>query len=247
MLRAAALEYEGTSKFGTLNQLLHPLLAEIDDLSSAHRQALSVVMGLAPGAAPPQLITAAATLALLKAAATQSTPLLLIVDDVQWAEADDGFTRSGFPVHDLRLLDEASSDQLLRSTFPALSARVGRQLRADASGNPLALLGTAYRIRRRPLPHRSAQRFAADRAAAATVRRTARRSTGGHPADASVRRSGRGREQLDALTCGTRKTNPSITSKPYPMTSEQLLTLRPALLASWHRAEKCRMGTIPAT
>ncbi|WP_433204113.1 LuxR C-terminal-related transcriptional regulator [Nocardia sp. CA-107356] len=167
VLRAAALEYEAELKFGALNQLLHPLLSGIDELGSAHQQALNVIMGLAPGAMPTQLIAGAATLALLRAAADQG-PALLIVDDVQWldlsstmalsyaarrwsgidirmlvavrAEADDGFTRSGFRVHDLSPLDDSNSDELLRATYPALSASVRRRLRDDARGNPLALL-----------------------------------------------------------------------------------------------------------
>ncbi|WP_433664164.1 LuxR C-terminal-related transcriptional regulator [Nocardia sp. CA-128927] len=168
ILRAAALEYEAELKFGALNQLLHPLLSEIDELGAAHRDALRVIMGLTPGAMPSQLIAGAATLALLRAAAERGAALLMIVDDVQWldlsstmalsyaarrwigsdirmlvavrADADDGFTRSGFRVHDLAPLDDSDSDALLRAVYPALTARVRRRLRADAHGNPLALL-----------------------------------------------------------------------------------------------------------
>ncbi|MFE7799280.1 LuxR C-terminal-related transcriptional regulator [Nocardia sp. NPDC057440] len=168
VLRAAALEYEADLKFGALNQLLHPLLNGIGELSAAHRQALTVLMGLEPGAMPSQLIAGAATLALLRAAAGQGAALLMIVDDVQWldlsstmalsyaarrwtgidirmvvavrAESDDGFTRSGFRVHDLAPLDDSNADALLRAAYPALTATVRRRLRADAHGNPLALL-----------------------------------------------------------------------------------------------------------
>ncbi|WP_327146081.1 AAA family ATPase [Nocardia sp. NBC_01327] len=168
VLRAAALEYEADLKFGALNQLLHPLLDAADELGATHRQALNVIMGSEPGAMPSQLIAGAATLALLQAAAGQGFSLLLIVDDVQWldlpstmalsyaarrwtgigirlvvagrAEFDDGFTRSGFRVHDLTPLDEGDSDALLRVAYPALTANVRRRLRADALGNPLALL-----------------------------------------------------------------------------------------------------------
>ncbi|WP_406229848.1 LuxR C-terminal-related transcriptional regulator [Nocardia sp. NBC_01009] len=168
VLRAAALEYEADLKFGALNQLLHPLSNGIGELSAAHRQALNVIMGLEPGAMPSQLIAGAATLALLRAAAGQGAALLMIVDDVQWldlsstmalsyaarrwtgidirmvvavrADSDDGFTRSGFGVHDLPALDDGNSDALLRAVYPALTANVRRRLRADAQGNPLALL-----------------------------------------------------------------------------------------------------------
>ncbi|MFD6160631.1 LuxR C-terminal-related transcriptional regulator [Nocardia sp. NPDC060256] len=167
VLRAAALEYEAELKFGALNQLLHPLMSDIDELGVAHRDALRVIMGLASGPMPSQLIAGAATLALLRSSAERGTALLLIVDDVQWldlsstmalsyaarrwtgdirllvavrAESDDGFTRSGFRVHDLAPLDDSDSDELLRAAYPALTARVRRRLRADAHGNPLALL-----------------------------------------------------------------------------------------------------------
>ncbi|KAA8885440.1 helix-turn-helix transcriptional regulator [Nocardia colli] len=167
VLRAAALEYEAELKFGALNQLLHPLSGAIEGLGAVHRDALRVILGLAPGAMPTQLIAGAATLALLRASA-ESGALLLIVDDVQWldlsstmalsyaarrwagseirllvavrADADDGFTRSGFRVHDLAPLDDSDSDALLLTVYPALTARVRRRLRDDAQGNPLALL-----------------------------------------------------------------------------------------------------------
>ncbi|MFI7666802.1 LuxR C-terminal-related transcriptional regulator [Nocardia sp. NPDC049526] len=168
VLRAAALEYEAELKFGALNQLLHPLLDGIDELGTAHQQALNVIMGLAPGAMPSQLIAGAATLALLRAAVGRAAALLMIVDDVQWldlssamalsyaarrwsaidirmivavrAESDDAFTRSGFRVHDLAPLDDTDADALLRAAYPALTANVRRRLRTDAHGNPLALL-----------------------------------------------------------------------------------------------------------
>ncbi|MFQ6397532.1 LuxR C-terminal-related transcriptional regulator [Nocardia sp. KC 131] len=168
VLRAVAHEYEADLKFGALNQLLDPLSSGIDELGAAHRQALSVIMGLESGAMPSQLIAGAATLALLRAAAGQGAALLMIVDDVQWldlsstmalsyaarrwtgidmrmlvavrAESDDGFTRSGFRVHDLTPLDDSNSDALLLAAYPALTARVRRRLRLDARGNPLALL-----------------------------------------------------------------------------------------------------------
>jgi len=169
VLRAAALEYEAELMFGALNQLLHPLIGNIDGLDAEHRHAMRVVMGLEPGGMPSQLVACAATLSLLRAtAAAEGVGLLLVVDDAQWLdvassmaliyavrrvgdadvrmlvatrpEAGDAFIRSGFRVHDLAPLDDSSSDELLKAVFPALSANVRRRLRVDAQGNPLALL-----------------------------------------------------------------------------------------------------------
>lgn len=168
VLRGAALEYEAELRFGALNQLLHPLSDGIDDLESAHRAALRVIMGRESGPMPSQLVAGAAALALLNATVRQGASLLLIVDDVQWldlpsamalsyaarrwtgtgvrllvavrTDADDGFSRSGFRVRELPPLNDGDSDQLLRAAYPALSARVRRRLRDDAQGNPLALL-----------------------------------------------------------------------------------------------------------
>jgi len=165
VLRAAALEYEAELQFGALNQLLHPLIGHIDRLGDEHRHALWVVLGLASGAMPTQLVAGAATLALLRQA---EDGLVLIVDDVQRLDlassmaliyavrrldgadvrmlvavrpdAGDAFVRSGFRVLDLTPLDDTGSEQLLANAFPALPAHVRHRLRADARGNPLALL-----------------------------------------------------------------------------------------------------------
>ena len=169
VLRAAALKYEAELQFGGLNQLLHPLVGQIDGLRDEHRRALHVLLGLTSGVPPSQLVAGAATLALLEEAGAADGGLLLVVDDVQWLdlssgmaviyamrrldgadvrmivasrseEAGDAFVRSGFRVLDVAALSDASSDELLVSAFPALPANVRRRLRADAQGNPLALL-----------------------------------------------------------------------------------------------------------
>jgi DNA-binding CsgD family transcriptional regulator len=170
VLRAAALKYEAELEFGGLNQLLHPLVGHIDGLREEHRRALNVVLGLASGALPSQLVAGAATLALLtEAAAEEAGGLLLVVDDVQWLdlsssmamiyairrlagadirmlvasrseEAGDAFVRSGFRVLEVAALSAESSDELLLAAFPALPVNARRRLCADAQGNPLALL-----------------------------------------------------------------------------------------------------------
>ncbi|MFB8001433.1 AAA family ATPase [Nocardia sp. NPDC056000] len=167
VLRAGALEFEADTQFGALNQLLQPAIDCVGALAEPHREAMRVVMGSAAGPVPGQLLAGAATLALLRACAGDAA-LLLVVDDVQWldlssamaliyalrrlsdtnirlltavrTDSGDAFTRSGFRVHDVRPLDDRTAEELLRSAFPALPTGVRGRLRADARGNPLALL-----------------------------------------------------------------------------------------------------------
>ncbi|MFE3195517.1 AAA family ATPase [Nocardia sp. NPDC059240] len=169
VLRAAALEFEADLQFGALNQLLQPMAGLVDELDAPQRTAMRVIMGSASGHLPPTLLAGAATLALLRIwARAQGTGVLLVMDDVQWldlsssmalifalrrldganirllaavrSESGDAFTRSGFRVHEVAALDDRSAEQLLESQFPALPDTVRRRLRADARGNPLALL-----------------------------------------------------------------------------------------------------------
>ncbi|GAB2531161.1 AAA family ATPase [Nocardia heshunensis] len=169
VLRAAALEFEADLQFGALNQLLQPMTGFVDELDAPRRAAMRVIMGSEPGSLPSTLLAGAATLALLRIwARAQGTPVLLVMDDVQWLDlsssmalifalrrlddtpirllaavrpdSGDAFTRSGFRVHEVAALDDHSAEQLLESQFPALPDTIRRRLRADARGNPLALL-----------------------------------------------------------------------------------------------------------
>ena len=167
VLRAAGAEFEADLSFAGLNQVLHPLLDDIEDLSPPQRTALDVVLGLGEGPAPDQLVVCNAGLSLLVKAASKE-PLLVIVDDLQWVDRasalvlgfvarrlhgtrvgflaafrsgdESFFERSGLRAHDLGPLDDAASTALLADRFPALAPRVRQRLLAEAQGNPLALL-----------------------------------------------------------------------------------------------------------
>jgi DNA-binding CsgD family transcriptional regulator len=167
VLRAVGAEFEADVGFAGLNQVLHPLLGELQRLDAAHRQALTVALGLGDGPPPSQLLVANAALALLRRAAA-ATPLLVIVDDLPWLDrasavvlgfaarrldgsragllaasraGEEGlFERAGLPGYELRPLDDAAAAALLEDRFPALAPRVRQRLLAEAQGNPLALL-----------------------------------------------------------------------------------------------------------
>jgi DNA-binding CsgD family transcriptional regulator len=167
VLFAAGAEFEADVSFAGLNQVLHPLFGELPRLDSAHGQALTVALGLDDGPPSSQFLVANAALALLRQAAA-ATPVLVIVDDLQWLDrasavvlafvarrldgsrvgvlaasrsGEEGFfERSGLPRFDLRPLDDVAAAALLGARFPALAPRVRQRLLADAEGNPLALL-----------------------------------------------------------------------------------------------------------
>jgi DNA-binding CsgD family transcriptional regulator len=167
VLRAAGAEFEADLSFAGLNQVLHPLFGDIEDLSPPQRSALEVALGLGDGPAPDQLVVCNAGLSLLVKAAAKE-PLLVIVDDLQWVDRasalvlgfvarrlhgtrvgflaafrsgdESFFERSGLRAHDLGPLDDAASTALLADRFPALAPRVRQRLLAEAQGNPLALL-----------------------------------------------------------------------------------------------------------
>ncbi|MGP4020685.1 AAA family ATPase [Saccharopolyspora sp. 5N708] len=167
ILRAAGVEFEVDVSYSGLNQLLFPLQDSIDELGSAHRDALRVAMGFGSGPPPDRLLVSNAALLLLRAVATEA-PLLLIVDDLPWldrastavlgfvarrlvgsrvgllaasrSQTGSYFDPGGLPHYELQPLDEGAATQLITTRFPDLAAQVRRRLLAEARGNPLALL-----------------------------------------------------------------------------------------------------------
>ena len=56
VLRGAGAEFEADLSFAGLNQVLHPLFDDIEELSAPQRTALEVALGLGDGPAPDQLV-----------------------------------------------------------------------------------------------------------------------------------------------------------------------------------------------
>jgi DNA-binding CsgD family transcriptional regulator len=167
VLKAAGAEFEAGLSYAGLNQLLYPLLDDIDRLAAAHRQALTVALGLSGGSPPEPPTLSRAVLDLLRRTAGERG-LLIVVDDLPWIDrasavtlafiahrlagsrvaflaalrsGEEGFfDRTSIDEYEIDPLDNAASAALLADRFPALAASVQQRLVAEAQGNPLALL-----------------------------------------------------------------------------------------------------------
>src|ERR1700722_9478193 len=167
VLRATGSQFEANISYAALHQLLHPRLDEVPELSPMLAGALNVALALGLGPPPAQLLVAPAVLALLQQAA-KDQPLLLVIDDLPWLDRASAlvlgmvarrltglpvgllaacrtgepnfFEHGNLPVALVAPLSEEAATQLLADRYPALTARVRRQLLDTARGNPLALL-----------------------------------------------------------------------------------------------------------
>ncbi|MEU3374872.1 AAA family ATPase [Streptomyces sp. NPDC006660] len=163
VLRMTGAPTESGLPFAALHQVLWPVLDEVQDLAESQREPLERALGVRDGVPPEGFAVAGATLALLAHAATRR-PVVLLLDDLQWADPSSiavfgylrrhlaplplvliGTTREsaadGLPgrMVGLEPLNDREAEQLLRTLHPWLPATArGRVLRA-AGGNPLAL------------------------------------------------------------------------------------------------------------
>ena len=167
VLRTSGAPSETQLAFSGLQGLLRPCLRGIDALPAPRARALRVAFGLADGPVPDLFLIALATLDLLADAAADS-PLLLIVEDAHWLDADTSevlsfvarrvelepiallfAVRAGYenpldqaqlPEIRLEPLGPADSASLLDARAPGLGSDLRRTLLEAAAGNPLALL-----------------------------------------------------------------------------------------------------------
>ena len=165
--RARGIEADMELAYASLHQLCAPFLVEIDALPGPQRDALRVAFGMAAGDPPDRFLVGLAVLTLLTRA-SESRPVLVVVDDAQWldqvslqtlefvarrllAEAvamvfavrdpEGQGALTGLPELRVGGLDAAAAGELLEAAVDGrLEERVRDRLVAETHGNPLALL-----------------------------------------------------------------------------------------------------------
>jgi DNA-binding CsgD family transcriptional regulator len=93
VIRMVAVESERSLGFAAVHQLLLPLLPAVEHLPEPQRRALGVAFGLASGPPADPLLVGLAVLTLL-ASAAEERPILGVIDDAQWLDAESGDTLS---------------------------------------------------------------------------------------------------------------------------------------------------------
>ncbi|HEV7129575.1 MAG TPA: ATP-binding protein [Ktedonobacterales bacterium] len=167
VLTTAGVQSESQLAFAGLHQLLRPILAAANELWDRQRDALLAAFGMIAAPAPDRFLIALAVLELLAAVAAR-TPLLVIVEDVEWLDRctcdvlmflarrlesnpivlllslRNGFHSElgepGLPEMSLEGLDPSSAATLLDEHAPNLAATVRERILLDSAGNPLAIL-----------------------------------------------------------------------------------------------------------
>ncbi|MFF3765374.1 AAA family ATPase [Streptomyces sp. NPDC001922] len=166
VLRAIGTEAETEFAFGVLHQILWPLLERSEGLPPHQREALESVLGVRAGMPPSGFTVGASALALL-AEAARRRPLLLLLDDLHWADSSSAtvfaflqrrsaelplviLTASrpgGMAVEawsarlvEVESLGHADSGALLKRCHPGLALGTADRVLVEAGGNPLALV-----------------------------------------------------------------------------------------------------------
>ncbi|MEV4511166.1 AAA family ATPase [Dactylosporangium sp. NPDC049525] len=167
VLRASGSEFEADVSYSCLNQLLLPVLADLERLPPGPREALAVALGFGAGPPPDALLVCNAALLLVRAVAAD-LPVVLLIDDVQWIDRASGVVL-GFVARRLQgsrtgllasartgtasfldprgladivvpPLDDAAAGELVDTNFPDMPVRIRQRLLGLAQGNPLALM-----------------------------------------------------------------------------------------------------------
>ncbi len=167
VLETTGVECEAQLPFAGLHQLLRPLLGLAVRLPEGQRRALGSAFGAEAGSQPERFMIALAALNLLADAAAR-TPVLVVVDDVQWLDRpsqevlvfvtrrisadpivvlggvrdghDTTFTSAGLTELNVGGLDDESARNLLTSHAGDLSSADRERILKAAQGNALALI-----------------------------------------------------------------------------------------------------------
>ncbi|MCU1281763.1 MAG: transcriptional regulator, luxR family, partial [bacterium] len=165
VLQATGVESEIELPFAASHQLCGSILDGLDTLPDPQRDAAGTAFGLRTGSAPDRLLIGLAVLNLLSAA-SESAPLLCIVDDAQWLDRESAQTLAfvarrlladhvglvfatrhpladfaAFPELVVHGLHDGDAHTLLSAMLRVpLDERVRDRIVAETRGNPLALI-----------------------------------------------------------------------------------------------------------
>src|SRR6266850_3506443 len=85
VLTTTGVQSESRLPFAGLHQLLHPILDEVDRLPDSYGKAIRTAFGLSGETVPSPYLIALSTLHLL-AECSESTPIVLLLDDAHWLD-----------------------------------------------------------------------------------------------------------------------------------------------------------------
>ncbi|RKR86497.1 regulatory LuxR family protein [Micromonospora pisi] len=174
VLAATAVEFEADISFAGLQQILSPVIKSIppavDSVSALEGARASVLEALFDPNTSVTLdrLTVAETLRDLLRAAARESPVLVLVDDLQWLDrssaavltllarrltgtrvgflgstrpaAEGFFARARLDEYMLAAVDEQAATEILMNRYPDLTPTIRRRVLATAAGNPLALV-----------------------------------------------------------------------------------------------------------
>jgi len=164
---ARGVEADMELPYASLHQVCAPFLDGVEELPQPQRDALRVAFGTAVGDPPDRFLVGLAVLTLLTRA-SETRPVLVLVDDAQWLDQvslqtlefvarrllaepvamafavrdpEGQSALTGLPALQLSGLDAAAAGELLESAVGGrLEERVRDRFVAETHGNPLALL-----------------------------------------------------------------------------------------------------------